>query len=332
VRILASGFVVLDIIAADIDRLPNPGETVFAPLGIKFWIGGHPVNLSVDLIQLGCRRGDVGIAVAIGEDLGGEFIRRKLEESGVITFLQVAKNEDTSKTIVLVLKGRDRSFIGFPGANLHLDPDHVINSIKRFSPDVFYVACGILGRFDSALGEILSSCHQWGMLTFMDVTRPYGKGWDFIYDALKHVDILHVNTNELRSITGHDNIEEGLRKLHDLGVRLPIVTDGEAGVIALHAGKYIQQPGFKVNVIDPTGAGDAFCAGFLKKIYDKDIRRDELSSLKYDELIEMLLFAQAAGAACVESIGTTTGVSLKRVEEFLKSQGERVLSLTKIKS
>jgi len=54
--------------------------------------------------------------------------------------------------------------------------------------------------------------------------------------------------------------------------------------------------------------------------------------LKHDELIETLLFAQAAGAACVESIGTTTGVSLKRVEELLKSQGEHVLSLTQIKS
>ena len=54
--------------------------------------------------------------------------------------------------------------------------------------------------------------------------------------------------------------------------------------------------------------------------------------MKHDELIETLLFAQAAGAACVESIGTTTGVSLKRVEELLKSQGEHVLSLTQIKS
>jgi len=49
-------------------------------------------------------------------------------------------------------------------------------------------------------------------------------------------------------------------------VRLPIVTDGEAGVIALHMGKYVQQPGFKVDVIDPTGAGDAFCAGLLKNL------------------------------------------------------------------
>jgi len=75
-----------------------------------------------------------------------------------------------------------------------------------------------------------------------------------------------VNTSELRSITVYDNVEEGLRKLHDLCVQLPIVTDGEAGVIALHMGKYVQQPGFKVDVIDPTGAGDAFCAGLLKNL------------------------------------------------------------------
>jgi hypothetical protein len=41
-------------------------------------------------------------------------------------------------------------------------------------------------------------------------------------------------------------LKKVLGKLHDLGVQLPIVTDGEAGVIALHMGKYVQQPGFKV--------------------------------------------------------------------------------------
>lgn len=61
-------------------------------------------------------------------------------------------------------------------------------------------------------------------------------------------------------------LKKVLGKLHDLGVQLPIVTDGEAGVIALHMGKYVQQPGFKVDVIDPTGAGDAFCAGLLKNL------------------------------------------------------------------
>jgi sugar/nucleoside kinase (ribokinase family) len=332
VRILASGFAVLDIIAADIDRLPKPGKTIFAPLGIKFWIGGHPVNLTVDLMQLGCRMGDVGIAAAIGEDLAGEFIRRKLEESGVTTFLQVVKSEDTGKSVVLVLQGRDRSFIASPGANLHLSPDHVINSLMVFSPNVFYVACGILGEFDILLGRILSFCHQQEILTFLDIVRPYGKDWDFIYNALKYINILHVNTNELRGITRSSDVKKGLKKLHDLGVQLPIVTDGEAGVITLHLGKYIKQPAFKVDVVDPTGAGDAFCAGLLKKLYEKEIRREELCSLNHEELFEMLLFAQAAGAACVESVGTTTGVSLKRVEDLLKSQGEHVLSSTTIRS
>jgi len=296
-RILTCGFAVLDIIAAGLERLPEPGETLFAPLGVKFWIGGHPVNVSVDLMQLGC---------AVGKDIAGEFIRRKLEESGVLPFLQLV-----GRSLVLVLRGRDRSFIGSPGANLRLSLDHVVDSISEFSPDVFYLACGILGEFDYAIDKVLELCRSRGMITVLDVARPYGKGWDFLAKAFKHVDIFHVNVGELSEITGLKGVAEGMVRLHELGVRLPIVTDGRAGAFLLARGRCLHQPSFEVEAVDPTGAGDAFCAGLIKFIADRDLSKDKLVNLSMEEYAEMLLLAQAAGAACVEGIGTTTGGSYK---------------------
>ena len=330
-RILTCGFAVLDIIAAGLERLPEPGETLFAPLGVKFWIGGHPVNVSVDLMQLGCARGEVAAVLAVGKDIAGEFIRRKLEESGVLPYLQLVDDADTGRSLVLVLRGRDRSFIGSPGANLRLSLDHVVDSISEFSPDVFYLACGILGEFDYAIDKVLELCRSRGMITVLDVARPYGKGWDFLAKAFKHVDIFHANVGELSEITGLKGVAEGMVRLHELGVRLPIVTDGRAGAFLLARGRCLHQPSFEVEAVDPTGAGDAFCAGLIKFIADRNLSKDKLVNLSVEEYAEMLLLAQAAGAACVEGIGTTTGVRLERVTQLLESQGDRILSSTAVK-
>lgn len=327
-KILACGFAILDILVAGLERLPEPGGVVLAPLGIKFWIGGHPVNVSMDLMQLGCARGDVAASFAVGRDLAGEFIRRKLEEAGVLTFVQLVDEADTGKTVVLVLQGRDRSFIGSPGANFHLSLDHVMNSISKFSPDIFYLACGILGEFDYKIDKVLELCRSRGMITLLDVAPPHGKGWDFLIKALKHVDVFHVNVDELREITGSRNVVKGLVKLRELGVRLPVVTGGGSGAFLLARGKYLHQPSFKVKMVDPTGAGDAFCAGLIKFIVDRKLSKDRLVNLSMEEYAEMLLFAQAVGAACVEGVGTTTGVKLERVAQLLKSQSEKILSST----
>ncbi|MBO3757627.1 MAG: hypothetical protein JTT14_00745, partial [Candidatus Brockarchaeota archaeon] len=75
VEVLTSGFIVADIIAADLPKIADPGRLIFAPRGIKLTIGGHPCNVSIDLIQLGLEKGSVGIVGAIGKDVFGSFVR-----------------------------------------------------------------------------------------------------------------------------------------------------------------------------------------------------------------------------------------------------------------
>jgi sugar/nucleoside kinase (ribokinase family) len=82
---------------------------------------------------------------------------------------------------------------------------------------------------------------------------------------------------------------------------------------------------FRVRTLDPTGAGDAFCAGIIHKLTQK-IQTAGSRSLDWeeDELAGILLEAQAAGAACVTGVGTTSAVKRKKVEELLAGQGARV--------
>lgn len=328
-KVLACGFVVTDIIAAGLPRIPEPGDLIFAPHGIKFWIGGHPANVSVDLMQLGIGEGDVGVVLAIGRDMLGEFIEDFLKSKGVKTFLQKLPDVRTGRTIVLVVEGKDRCFIGDPAANFHLSFSHVVDVVEKTRPRLLYLASGILGDFDYRVGEVFELAHRRGILTMLDVVKPHGKSWSFIHPALLHVDIMHLNVGELRGVSGRDNVRDGLRFLAERGVKLPVVSDGASGLIAFFKNRFIRQPAFKVEVIDPTGAGDALCAGMAMKLSEALEKGRGLEEMSYEEVAEILLYGQAAGAACVGAIGTTAGVTRERVERILKEQGSRVRAETK---
>jgi sugar/nucleoside kinase (ribokinase family) len=328
-RILSAGFLCVDFIAARLPAIPGPGEIVYAPAGIKIRLGGHPANVSVDLMQLGAGRGDVGVVCTVGDDVLREFAVGVLREKGVVTFLQEVEGEETSKTLTLIVEGEDRRFINDPGANQRLSFDHVLGAIKKFRPSIFYIASGILGVFDLRVWELLRFCEEKGIVTMLDIVKPVGKDWGYIHPALRFADIMHCNVLELRGLSGLASINDGLRWLAEMGVRLPVISDGEKGVISLHGGRVIRQPAFKVRVVDPSGAGDALCAGMLFKLSELLPKR-RLEEISLEDLLGLLMYGQAAGAACVKEIGTMPGVTSERVRKLIEEQGEIILSETSI--
>jgi ribokinase len=323
-KILACGFVNLDMIAAGLPRLPGPGEVVYAPNGVKFWIGGHTANVSVDLLQLGARRGDVAIAAAVGDDVAGDFIEDFLLTKGVECHLQKVPGVDTGKSVVLVRAGQDRSFVMNGGANSRLDSDHVMRTLDGFSPQILYLACGVLGDFDLHIADLFRVCRARGITTILDMVEPDGKAWDFGHPALPFVDVMHSNRLELAGITGTSDAEEGLSFLAAKGVRLAILSDGGAGLVALNQGHFIRQDAFRVAAVDPTGAGDAFCAGLAHRLSGLLGRGMDPLGMPPSEVSEMLLYGQAAGASCVGEIGTTPGVTSGRVAELVEMQGTAI--------
>lgn len=323
-KILTCGFVNLDMIAAGLPGLPEPGGVVHAPNGIRFWLGGHTANVSVDLVQLGAEEGSVSIAAAVGKDVAGRFIEDFLISKKIACYIQEVDGIETGKSIVLVQSGRDRSFILNGGANSHLDFEHVLKVLDEVSPKILYLACGILGDFDLRIDELFRLCRSRGILTILDAVQPEGKDWDFSHAALPYTDVMHSNKQELAAITGTSDPEQGLAFLSEKGVVLAILSDGAGGIVAHLRHRFINQPSFKVNVIDPTGAGDALCAGVALKLAGTIDSGRSLRDMSEKEVSDLLLFAQAAGAACVEEIGTTPGVTAERVANILEKQGEVV--------
>jgi len=88
----------------------------------------------------------------------------------------------------------------------------------------------------------------------------------------------------------------------------------------------LRMPAFKVRVLDPTGAGDAFTSGVIQGLLQIEAEKPlKVAELARDKLLRVLVYGEAVGAACVMEIGTTSGVTRSRVDALMKSQENRVL-------
>lgn len=326
--VLTTGILVVDIIAAELPRIAYQGELLYVPSGIAVTLGGHAGNVSIDLIQLGLKVGDVHLASVVGRDVFGDFVEKFLTEKGVKVKLKRV-DASTSKNIILVVKGEDRRFHVDAGSNLFLDRRFVEETVEELKPKVFYVGgAGMLGEFDYNLPEVLEKSRRRGSLTFLDIVAPYGKDWDIFINAIAHCDVFHCNLLEASKITGEENALNALKSLRRIGCKFPIITMGDRGLKAIFKNTLIEMPAFKVDVVDPTGAGDAFCAGLILKLVEKT---DYLENYTVEDIVDGLIFGSAAGAVCCTAKGTTTSVKRSNVEALLKSQLDSLKSEIKLR-
>jgi len=324
VLVTCAGIMVADIILADLPKVCQPGELVFAPRGISLHIGGHAANVPIDLIKLGLGRDEVSTVGTVGKDPYGDFIESILAEHGIQIHIRKIEEAGTAKSVILVVRGEDRRVYHDVGANYFLDPDYVKAILREERPLIFYVgATGLLGRFDEQLSDVLEVAKAQNCLTFVDPVTPYQHGWEHIREALELVDVFHCNNFEASDMTGISDFREALRSISEEGAKLAIVSTGEKGLVAAAKKIVFEMPAFKVPVVDPTGAGDAFCAGIIQALVEMDKLRD-ISKLSTNNIVDILLRGEAAGAACVTGVGTTTSVTAKKVNELMLQQGPEI--------
>jgi len=329
-RVLTAGFLVADIIAADLPKVSEPGELTFAPRGIRLTLGGHPSNVSIDLMQLGLKPGAVGIVGTVGRDIFGEFAEKTLKDKGVVAYLSGVNEAGTTSDMILVVKGEDRRYHVDLGASWHFEPEELLKVLRNERPEILYVAVGICGRLDDGLAAVLEEAKGLGSVTFVDLVSPYGKGWDFIHKALRWTDVFHCNDLEARGITGGGDLHGSMKGLVGMGVGIALVTLGKNGAALSDShGTTIEQPGFDVNAIDPTGAGDAFCSGVILELLSEGLLKELETGTEPKRLAHLLMVGQAAGAICTTDVGTTTAVRREKLERLMAEQGGKVMSETR---
>lgn len=138
-------------------------------------------------------------------------------------------------------------------------------------------------------------------------------------EMLKRVDILVINDEEARQLSGHVNIRRAARAIHALGPKRLIIKRGEHGALLFDEQGVFAAPGFPLeDVVDPTGAGDSFAGGFIGYL----ATQPELSALA---LRRAMIHATATASFCVEAVGTRRVAEVSRVDVAARVAAIRAL-------
>lgn len=317
-HILCLGILVADVIGAPLRAVPDPGRLVLVD-EMSLHIGGCAVNAATALARLGL---PVEIMGKIGHDPFGDFLLSSLAEIGIgIGNLKRDPEIGTSATMVMVEPDGERRFVHYIGANAKFTLDDVDFSVLD-SAAVLHLAGSLVlpGLDGEPTAELLRQAQNAGVTTFLDVVwDDTGRWMDLIGSSLPYIDYFVPSLPEAVAITGRENPTDAARKLIDHGVgTVAIKMDVDGCLVMTSSGLSIHQPAFQVDVVDATGAGDAFAAGFVAGVY-----------LDWP-LEKTARFANAVGALCVTGLGAAGGVcSMEETLEFMQETPLRQLESTK---
>lgn len=327
--ILICGIAVVDLIASGLERPAGPGELVFG--SIRTALGGHACNVSTDLVRLGFPRSRLKMTFPAGRDLFGGFLVGSLRREGLRPEVHFDAKAPTSLDLILVVEGEDRRYHADPGANIRMKAAPVLRLLEKHRPGLFYVGgAGLLGELDTRLGDVLRFAKELGGLTFVDAVSPFRRSWGFLKRALAWVDFFHCNAEEAAGLTGETGPSEAVERLRRMGAKAVFLTLGGQGAVSRVPGALIRTPAFKVKVKDPTGAGDAFSAGLLYKIYEALGAGETPPGRSLQRWLEAVVYASACGAVCTTGVGTTTAVDGRRVAALIKRQGKAVARAARV--
>ncbi|NBH09155.1 PfkB family carbohydrate kinase, partial [Amycolatopsis sp. SID8362] len=203
-------------------------------------------------------------AGAIGTDPVGDLLLAMLARHGVDTSLVVRRDGvQTSASVLPIRADGSRPAFHVPGANLTYEPsDAPVPEIAR-ATHLHLGGPELMGGEKAA--KILAPARAAGVVTSADLLAPGDPGvLAWLAPALSALDYLLPNEEQLLGLTKAATLEAGAHALLDAGVGGVAVTRGARGALVVTAAETIAVPAFDVPVVDTTGCGDAFSAGFLR--------------------------------------------------------------------
>lgn len=293
VRVVAAGHVNWDV-TLRVDALPEPdGEAEI--VSQRRSGGGSAANVAVALAGFDV---DTGLVGSVGDDEPGLLAGRELEEAGVDqTGLRVVDGLETSVKYLVVDGDGEVMVLGNDGANEAVGPDDV-------DPD-YVGGCEHLhltSQRPETAARLAELAQAGGATVSFDPGRRLGER-DFSA-ALDRTDVLFVNDNEAEAVLDEDAAYPG----SDFSDRVVVVKHGAEGATVHTPSASYSHPGFDVEPVDTTGAGDAFAAGFVAVL---------LEGGDHERALE---FGNACGALTAQHEGARVAPTRPEVRSFLDGQ------------
>lgn len=264
--------------------------------------GGAPANVAAGLAKLGQAAAFMG---KVGDDEFGKMLGQVIEEVGVdISALRYDATARTALAFVTLKADGEREFMFYrhPSADMLLRPEELDIDMLKNASIFHYGSISLIAEpCRSAHITALNAAEKAGVFLSYDpnLRLPLWESAEAAREGImsiwEHAHLVKISEDELLFLKGEDS-HEAARSLLTDNLKIMLVTEGSKGSRYYTKGFHGRVDGFTVQAIDATGAGDAFCAGFLSQLaQEPDLWQDEA------KVRAALRYANAAGAI------TTTG-------------------------
>jgi len=255
--------------------------------------GGSAANTIVGLARLGCKTGFIG---KVADDREGKlqidcFKTEGVDTAGIIQ----AKHGKSGSVLGFVDKKGARALYINPGVNDAIEPREV-NYGYAFGTQFLHFSSFVGEKSFRAQKKLLGTLPGNVKVSFDPGSVYAQKGFAAIEPIIRSSYVFMPNAGELELLTGETDVRRGADFILGAGVKIVAVKLGDKGCFVTDGEERLRIEPFKVKVVDTTGAGDAFCAGFLYGL------------IKEKSLFECGRYANFVASRCVTAMGARSGL------------------------
>jgi sugar/nucleoside kinase (ribokinase family) len=286
--VLVIGELNVDIVLSGLVSPPILGSEVLAE-GMQMVLGSASAIFASGVARLGHSVGFVG---KVGDDDFGRFCRDALMNAGISTDGLLLSPKPTGATIVLSTRD-DRALVTHLGAIADLGYDDLPPGIFEGYRHLHLTSYFLQQRLRPDFLRLIRKAKTAGLTVSFDPNSDPSQRWSpEIWEVMGIADVVFVNESEAQALTSMTNTAAALSVLAER-TACAVVKQGSEGATAARGTERVHVGTFRVNVVDTTGAGDSFAAGFVHGLLTKRALR------------ECLVLANAAGALSATGIGGT---------------------------
>lgn len=315
-NILCIGELLIDFICSDVNSSISEGVNFVKKAG------GAPANVTAAISKLG---GKALFAGKVGADPFGIFLKETLDSVGVDTSMLILdNNSNTTLAFVSLKSDGERDFVFNRGADELLTYDDLSEEKIYYSKVIHFGSATALLGGPSKLTymKVMKIAKEKSIFVSFDpnyrVDLWKNRLEEFIAvskKCLAYADFVKVSDEEIRIISGRQNLQEGVKIFHELGAKNVAVTLGKEGTLISNGNEITTVKSIKIKSIDSTGAGDAFVGAVLYKMAQQKDPKQILSQ-NFEIFKETVAFANKVGAIVCTKLGAIAALpTLNEIEE-----------------
>ena len=201
-----------------------------------------------------------------------------------------------------------------------------LNVLTKFNPivpdafkDASVVVLGNLAPANQA--NVISQLTNPKALIILDTMNFWmDNALNELLEVIKRVDVITINDEEARQLTGENSLVVAARKIYEMGPQFVVIKKGEHGALLFNEDKVFSAPALPIEtVFDPTGAGDTFAGGFSGHL-------TKTNDFSFENMKRALIYGSAMASFCVEEFGPERLLNLEESALAIRLQAFKKLT------